>query len=45
MLLVWEKLLLAIRKELGHSNKGLQQWDVLKVFVNDIDDHIPRDDG
>ena len=45
MLLVWEELLLAIRKELGHSNKGLQQWDVLRVFVNDIDDHIPRDDG
>lgn len=35
-----ENLLLAIRKDLGHSNKGLTKGKLLGVFVNDIDKYI-----
>lgn len=30
-------LMLAIRKDVGQSNKGLSKVDVLRIFVNDID--------
>lgn len=33
-----ENLLLAIRKDMGHKNKGLQQGDILSLFINDIDE-------
>ncbi len=36
-LLTFEKLLLAIRSDVGHRNKGLKQGDLLSLFVNDID--------
>ena len=42
MLLAWENLLLAMREEIGHSNKGLEEWDIIRLFVNDIDDHINK---
>lgn len=32
-----ENLLLAIRKDTGHKNKGLENFDLLKVFINDLD--------
>lgn len=32
-----EELLLAIRKDLGHSNKGLVKGKILSTFINDID--------
>lgn len=32
-----EKLLLAIRKDIGHKNAKLQSGDILRVFINDID--------
>lgn len=35
-----ERLLLAIRKDLGHENKGLVPGKVLGLFVNDIHEHI-----
>jgi len=35
-----EKLLLAIRKDLGHENKGLVPGKVLGLFVNDIHEHV-----
>ncbi len=35
-----ENLLLAIRKDLGHENKGLAPGKVLGLFVNDIHEHI-----
>lgn len=31
------EMLLAIRKDLGHSNKGLDRKSVLRIFINDID--------
>lgn len=35
-----ERLLLAIRKDLGHENKGLVPGKVLGLFINDIHEHI-----
>lgn len=35
-----EDLLLAIRRDLGHENKGLTRGKVLGLFINDIDEHI-----
>lgn len=35
-----EKLLLTIRKDLGHSNKNLSKGKVLSAFINDIDQYI-----
>jgi hypothetical protein len=35
-----ENLLLAIRKDLGHENKGLVPGKILGLFVNDIHEHI-----
>ncbi|MDP3983822.1 MAG: hypothetical protein Q8Q52_02295 [Acidimicrobiia bacterium] len=36
-LLDFERLLLAMREDLGHSNRGLKAGDVLRLFVTDID--------
>ncbi|MBD9402097.1 hypothetical protein [Comamonas sp. CMM02] len=35
-----EDLLLAIRKDLGHSNKGLKRGQILGLFINDIDNYL-----
>ncbi len=40
MMAALEDLIFAIRKDLGHSNNGLKQADVLRLFINDIDDYI-----
>jgi hypothetical protein len=37
----YEKLIFAIRRDLGHDNKKLGTGDILSLFVNDIDDHLP----
>ena len=37
-----EDLMKEIRKDLGHSNRGLAKGDVLRLFVNDIDDHLKK---
>lgn len=37
-LLSLEQLMLAMRKDLGHKNKGLDPGDLLRTFVNDWDD-------
>ena len=36
-LLEFEALLMEIRREFGHANEGLEQGDLLGLFVNDID--------
>jgi hypothetical protein len=36
-LVALEKVLLAIREDLGHDNSGLKQGDVLRLFVNEED--------
>ena len=35
-----EKLLFAIRRDLGHKNKNLKQGDLLSLFIIDIDKHL-----
>jgi hypothetical protein len=35
-----ENLLLTIRKDTGHKNKGLEKYDLLKVFLNDLDETL-----
>jgi len=41
MLLAYEDLLLVTRTDLGVSNDGLDSGDILRIFINDIDDHLP----
>ncbi len=36
----FEKLFLAMRKDLGHSNRGLRKGDVLSLFVKDITQYV-----
>jgi hypothetical protein len=40
VLLDWERVLLAIRRDLGHKNEGIDTGDLLRVYVTDIDHHI-----
>ena len=35
-----EELFLSIRRDLGHKNKGIYPGQLLKMFVNDIDEFI-----
>lgn len=37
VMLLYEQLILTIRRDLGHKNKNLGRGDVLALFVNDID--------
>lgn len=39
----YEGLLRAIRRDLGHDDSDLAKWDLLRVFINDLDDHLPDD--
>lgn len=36
----FEKVLIAMRSDLGHSNRGIEKGDVLRLFVTDIDRHL-----
>ena len=40
-----EDLLTAIRKDLGHSGGGIARGDLLGLYINDIDDHLPPGKG
>lgn len=35
-----EKLILSIRKELGYKNKNIKQYDVLRLYITDIDNYL-----
>jgi hypothetical protein len=37
-LLRWEQVLFAIRRDLGHSNDGLNPGDLLRIYVPDFDE-------
>ena len=41
VLLAYEDLLHATRADLGVSNDGLQRGDLLRVTINDLDEHLP----
>jgi len=40
IMLRFEDLLHAIRKELGHPNRGLARGDLLRLFITDIDSFL-----
>jgi len=40
VLLGWEQVLFAIRRDLGHKNDDLTSPDLLRVYITDIDHHI-----
>lgn len=35
-----ENLILAIRKDLGYRNKNINQYDILKLYINDLDKYV-----
>lgn len=35
---ILENLMLAMRIDLGHANKNLERGDLLRLFINDVDD-------
>jgi hypothetical protein len=39
LLLRWERVLFAIRRDLGHNNEGLSPGDLLRVYVPDFDEY------
>jgi len=43
--IIWkfDELLAAIRAELGHPRRSIARGELLKLFINDIDDHLGRD--
>jgi hypothetical protein len=41
-MLLYEELIFAIRRDLGHKNKSLVTGDILALFVNDIDEHLAK---
>ena len=40
LMFVYEDLIRAIRKDLGHKNKDLSQGKLLSLFINDIADYV-----
>ena len=44
VLFAGERLLFAVRSDLGQSNEGLGPGDLLRVWVNDVDEYLPGDD-
>ena len=45
LLLLYEQLILTIRRDLGHKNRNLDTGDVLALFVNDIDQQLKEKVG
>lgn len=41
ILLVFEAFMSAVRKDLGHKDDLLKKGDLLKIFINDMDKHLP----
>lgn len=40
LIFAFEDLLLAVRKDLGHSNEGIERGDLLRLWINDVDDAL-----
>lgn len=40
MFFAYEDLLLETRADLGVSNDGLERGDLLRIFINDLDEHL-----
>jgi hypothetical protein len=41
-MLLFEQLLLGMRKDVGHKNAGIAQGDLLSLFINDIDEVLSQ---
>jgi hypothetical protein len=41
LMLTYSRVLRAIRAELGHDDSKLDARNLLRIFINDIDDHNP----
>lgn len=41
----FEKLLFAVRADLGHSNEGLKKGDLLRVFLKGVDTRLREEDN
>lgn len=42
IMLVFEAFMSAIRKDLGHKDDLLEEGDLLAIFINDVDKHLPQ---
>jgi len=42
LMLLYEKVILTIRRDLGHNNRNLDTGDILALFINDIDQQLAR---
>jgi hypothetical protein len=42
MLFQFERMLLSMRREFGHTNRKLKTGDILGLYINDIDEYLPR---
>jgi len=38
---IFEDIVKAMRRDLGHNNSGVARGDILALFVNDIEQHLP----
>jgi hypothetical protein len=45
IILDWAKVLLAIRKDLGHGDRKLDKRDLLRITITDIDQHLDASAG
>jgi hypothetical protein len=43
LMFAFEDLLLAVRKDLGHSNEGVKRGDLLRLWIEDVDDALAQD--
>ena len=42
LIFAWEELLRAIRRDLGHDDSGLPRGELLRVFMDDLDQFLPE---
>lgn len=42
LVFAWEELLRAMRRDLGHDDSGLPRGELLRVFMDDIDQFLPQ---
>jgi len=42
LMFLFEEILKAVRQDLGHKSNNLEKGDLLGLFINDIDDFLPR---
>ncbi len=42
-LLMLEEIIFEIRKDMGQSKRGLKKGDILKFFINDVNESILND--